>query len=184
MKKPPQNIRGLKPGMSLIEVMLVVLIIAILALMAMPGLLAAVPTFEARSAAQTTSSLMLMARRTAAATQKPARAVVDCSPGPLPCQLRLYTAVFNQKGELVDWDRKADANRSLADRVTVETDGAKQYPSSPDHVYWAVFLPSGQVRTSHLPMELTLKGEGAPRTWELALDPATGQITTQRKENK
>ena len=191
MNKPLKKTWGPKPGFSLIEIMVVVAILAILALMALPALIASVPAFEARSAAQTSSSLILMARRTAAATQKPARALIDCrskvSPGdPIqtdPCELKLYSAVFNQRGELVNWDRKRDVTRVLADRVTIAATDTQPAPGSPDNVYWVVFLPSGAVKTSHEPMTLTITAKGAPRAWELTLDPATGQITTTRKAN-
>ena len=174
--------RASKRGFSLIEMLVVVGIIAILSVMAVPALMVLVPTAQLRGSARSVVSLMQQGRLLAENTQKPARVALDCRlPAASPlCQARLYSAAFNPDGTLNSWVEMAESGRTLAQRVIAEGDpGSDMVSGNPPGLFWAVFLPSGQMRGSHDPFRLLLSRPGAAsgRAWELAVSQGSGRAT-------
>lgn len=163
-------------------------IIAVLALMAVPSMMALVPNFEARKAAESTSSLMYLARMTASNTQKPVRAVVNCATTDAPCQLTLYTAVFTYNAtptppakivELTGWSEVPNVTRSIARGVRVSSSSG----GTPANIYWAVFLPKGGLAaSSDSPMNLVVnyKKRSTP-AWVISVDKVSGRVTVRSK---
>ena len=181
---------GLARGFSLVEVLVVIAVIAVLALMAVPSLMSIVPNFQARKATETASSLMYMARMTAANTQKPVRAVVNCHPTDQPCRLTLYTAAFlynsaavppNKTVSLSGWNEVPNVARYIANGVRVSANPSDRLSGSPDNVYWAVFLPKGGlIASSHNPMKLIVRyGDKITPAWAISVDKITGQVVVR-----
>jgi len=171
-------------GFTLIEALIVICVIAVLGLMTVPSLVSIVPNYQARKSTETTSSLMHMARTTAASTMKPIRAVVDCRTTGEPCHLGLYAAVFNSDAELTGWSEIPNVARDISNGVRVTADPASNiFSGSPANVFWAVFLPKGGlVASSHDPMNLIVKyGNKSEPSWGVSVDKTTGRVAVQSK---
>lgn len=174
---------GLASGFTIVELLVVIIVLAVLALMAIPSVLSIVPTFQVRSATEATTSMLYMARLSAATTQRPARAVVNClnsDDKDLSCRLSIDNAVFNAAGTLTGWTEAAGTARWLGREVRVSvTTGSKPFaPKQPANVYWAVFLPSGKVAAaSHDPLDLVLRATGAASSRTVSLARTNGNVT-------
>jgi len=170
-----------KRGFGLIEMLLVLSLIAILAAMAVPAFLTIVPTAQLRGSARSVVSLIQRARLLAENTQKPVRVALDCretAASSPQCVARLYSAVFKPDGALDSWAEVDMASRALAPRVRLAADlTSTAVAGNPDDLFWAVFLPSGQMRGSHDPLRLVFSRPGVPRTWELAVSQGSGRAT-------
>ena len=175
---------GLASGLTLIEVLVVVIVIAVLSMMAIPSLMSILPNFQARKAVEATSSLMYTARMTAANTQKPTRAVVDCRSTSKPCRMSVYTAIFNNNAELTGWTEVPDTARSVGINVNVSADtstGVVPFSGNPANLYWAVFLPKGGViASSQDPLRLIMKptNKGKP-VWTVSVDKTSGRVSAK-----
>lgn len=176
---------GMADGFTLIEALVVIGVIAILAMMTIPSLMSIVPTFQARQATEATSSLMYMARMTAANTQKPVRAVVDCRLTGDPCRLALQVATFNSSAELTGWIELPNTVREIGDGVRMSADASSEVfsGSQPANAFWAIFLPKGGLLTSsHIPMNLIVRyGARVHPSWGVAVDKTTGLVTVAGK---
>lgn len=171
-------------GFTLLETLVVVAVIAALALMAVPAIGLTIHNFQTREAAKAASSLMYMARMTAANTQKPVRAVVNCETANQPCRLTMYAAVFSNSAELTGWREIPGVVRQLTTRVRVSADAAATpTPGSPANIHWAVFLPrGGLLASSSTPMDLIVKyGTGNGPSWGISVDNVTGRATAKKK---
>ena len=195
-----------KKGFSLIEMIIVVAVIAVLAAIAVMAFDKLIPSFELRTSARSAVSLMQQARLLAANTQKPIRAVIDCRPREnappgkvVPCMAVLYMAQFdpNNNGELMKWVKvngdgvvigapyDADAvNRYMGSSVNIDVStsgGAPVRPAgSPNHLFWAVFFPSGRLAVSHSPMRLEFTSKTIENTWEVFLSETAGRTTLRK----
>jgi prepilin-type N-terminal cleavage/methylation domain-containing protein len=169
-------------GFTLIEFIIVAAIISILALIAAPFLISLVPRAELRNAAGDAATAMRQARLKAADSQKPSRVVLDCRDHSLnrakPCQARLDIAVFDKTGQLDRWVEVDGSRLELAVTVGVlAAAGSTAVAKNPDHVFWAVFLPSSQVLASHDPFNLVFSSDKLPSTWRLSVNKHSGRAT-------
>ena len=179
-----EKTRAMARGFSLLELIVVVAIIAILAMLAVPNLMSIVPQAQLRGSARGAANLMQQARIMADNTQKPARLVIDCrTPAGNPvCRLQLHTAVFNPDGTLDRWLEVPATQRELGRTVRVVAAADNPVPAAvsgnPGSLFWAVFMPTGQMRASHDPMRLVFTSTN-PRVipWELAINRASGRPT-------
>lgn len=179
---------GLARGFTLVEALVVIAIIAALVLMALPSMVTIIPNFEARRAAEATSSLMYMARMAAENTQKPIRAVVNCAVTGQPCRLTMYAAVFTYTDTpkkavtLTGWNEIPNVARSVAQKVRVSP-SSDSTPGAPANIYWVVFLPKGGVvASSPTPMNLVVQyGKRSSPAWVISVDKVSGRVDVRRK---
>jgi prepilin-type N-terminal cleavage/methylation domain-containing protein len=173
--------RAAARGFSLLELIVVVAIIAILVMMAVPALMAIVPQAQMRGSARNTANLLQQARLMADNTQKPARLALDCrasSGGPGPCEARLHSAVFKPDGTLDKWVEVPFTKRELGRTVRVAAGASTPVTGSPANVFWAVYMPDGEVRASHEPWRLIFSSTSSRVTpWELVVNKASGRPT-------
>ena len=151
-------------GFTLVEFIIVLAIAAILAIIAVPALFSIVPSAQARASARNAAGLMQQGRILAENSQKPARVVLADCRGPLasaphPCRNRalepgvfnafLETAAFDDSGAFDEWAPVGgESLRALARGVSV-TATAPPVAGNPNGVFWAVFMPSGDLWASH-----------------------------------
>lgn len=178
MYKTLKQRSGSAPGFSLVEMLAVVVIFAILIMIAAPAFFSIMPSFQLRRAASGTSDLLHRGRMTAFNTKKPTRVAIDCRTS--PCELRLYTAVFDNNGTLDSWAELNYSRRQFADSINVTAQNP--VTSTPANVYWAVFMPSGKVLSSHEPFNLVLNTEGgfSSGPWEISLNSSNGHVSVNR----
>lgn len=199
-------------GLTMVEMLVIMAIISVLALIALPALNKLIPSFEVRSAARGTATLMQQARLLSKNAQKPIRVVVDCRKREadlskkLPCVADFYMAEFDvdKKGELLGWS-KINATgikppvpenmhlRQIGRSVSIfPANGTSIKAGSPNHVYWAVFFPSGRMVSSHEPLRMMFtsnrndigKDDNLTKmTWELFLNETAGRVTVKRLVN-
>lgn len=168
------------PGFSLVEMLAVIVIFAILAMIAAPAIFSIIPSFQLRRAASATSGLMNLGRVTAYNTKKPARAVINCRLSNEPCRLSLYTAVFDVNGALDSWAEIGNSIRALTNNIEVSAQTPNTMISgNPANVYWAVFLPTGEVIASHRPFTMILDTQGFNTgPWEVSVDLSSGHTAS------
>ena len=177
-------------GFTLLELIVVVGVVAVLTLMAVPALMSIVPSAQLRGSARGLANLMQQARLLAENTQKPARLSLDCRPAGTPCRVRLDTAVFKPDGTLDSWASVSGSGREMGRTVRVTADESNppggifsKVSDNPAGLFWAVFLPTGQVRASHDPLRLVFSAAGSGvRRWELALNKASGRATLRGQQ--
>jgi len=172
--------RAAARGFSLMELIIVVAIIAVLAMLAVPNLMAIVPQAQMRGSARGVASLLQQARIMAENTQKPTRLALDCRPssGAPPCEARLYSAAFKPNGTLDKWVEAPFAKRELGRTVRVAAGASTPVTGSPANVFWAVYMPDGEVRASHEPWRLIFSSTNSRVTpWELVVNKASGRPT-------
>lgn len=184
---------ALRPGFSLMEMLVVTVVIGFLLMMAIPSLAALAPHYMVRSSAKSLESMLQRGRLLANNSQKPTRVVVDCRAArqitdKSVCTIRLYVANFNKSGELAvtggtqgPWSEVAESRREISRMVAVASPSPAVAANSPANVYWAVFLPTGRARTSHDPMRLVFsptRGRAAPIA--VSLSQYSGRTTAGR----
>lgn len=187
---------ALRPGFSLMEMLVVTIVIGFLLMMAMPSLAALAPHYMVRSSAKSLESMLQKGRLLANNSQKPARVVVDCRAArqitdKSVCTIRLYVANFDKDGELaiaggtsVPWSEVPESRREISRMVKVApptSPAPTVVTNNPANVYWAVFLPTGRARTSHDPMRLVFsptKGQAA--SIMVSLSQYSGRTTAGR----
>ena len=168
---------GTADGFTFLEFVLVLGIIAILAAMAVPALMTIVPQAQLRGAARSTANLLQQARLLADNSQKPARLSLDCRPSGR-CQARLDTALFLPDGSLRNWAEVPGTKREFGHTVRLAADaGSAPVSGSPSDLYWAVFMPTGQMRASHDPLRLIFSSTTRGIPWELTVNSASGRAT-------
>ncbi|MDR2725800.1 MAG: prepilin-type N-terminal cleavage/methylation domain-containing protein [Candidatus Adiutrix sp.] len=184
-----EKTRSALRGFSLLEAIVVVAIIAILAMLAVPNLMAIVPKAQMRGAARGTANLLQQARAMAGNIQKPSRLSLDCrqtTGGTVaagPCLAQMHTAVFNTDGNFREWVEVPFSRRDLGRTVRVAPGaGAVVIPvpggGHPSNLFWAVFMPNGQMRASHEPWRLVFSSTNSRvAPWELVVNKDSGRPT-------
>lgn len=174
-------------GFSLVELLIVIVILVIFLAIAVLTSSSTVANYQARSGSRGLMSMMQQARLYASNAQKPIRAVVDCrrqvaSNRNEPCVARLYVAQFTTAGVLDSWLEVNGTRRNISANVDVKTSSSKVHGGSPDDLFWAVFLPSGQVRSSHDPFRLAFytPNLNTATHWEVSVSAITGRATLRR----
>lgn len=195
---------GCRPGLTLVETMVVVAIMAILTMLVVPTTTGILPSFQLRSAARGTAVVMEQARLMAANYQKPVRVAIDCRDrgaggaavtSRQPCIATYYVAVFDQarEGAFTGWRKvnsdgnrivspnPASGSRLMGEYVNIQPAmEAASVSDTPDGLFWAVFFPGGNLLSSHVPMALTYTAQGVGGNWRLSLNRTSGQVTVQR----
>jgi prepilin-type N-terminal cleavage/methylation domain-containing protein len=173
-------------GFSLVECFIVLAIISVLALMAVPLLMRLVPYAQLRGAARNTAAVMQKARLQAANSQKLARVVVNCSDKTKPCAVRIDVPVLNGKdGTITKWKELPGSRQEMPPPVKVASYGARNpiHDDETPGLFWAVFLPSSQVLTSHKPFDLRFTTEKLNAAWQITLNQLSGRNIVTNKPN-
>lgn len=183
-------------GFTLVEMLIVIVVMGILLMMAVPTLQMLAPRYMLGSTAKSLDSLMQKARLTAHNTQKPIRMVVDCRPAKQPnpqisCTMLLYSANFDNTGKLNltvppgPWTEVPNSRRHVPGKVLIglPTPTPTAVDASLTDVYWAVFMPTGKVQTSHNPMRLliTPKNNSFDGKVGVSLSQQSGRVTVRRR---
>ncbi|MDR2301290.1 MAG: prepilin-type N-terminal cleavage/methylation domain-containing protein [Deltaproteobacteria bacterium] len=105
-----RNAQRLKPGFSLLELVVIVAILGIIIMIAVPSYKNFVPRNEVKADANAVRQLFQKARLSASAIQRPIRVLVDCTEatrmgGENPCRLEAQVPIFNSNGTIKTWNR-------------------------------------------------------------------------------
>lgn len=187
---------GHHSGFTLVEMLIVIVVMGILLMMTVPSLQMLAPRYMLNSTAKSLDSLIQKARLTAHNTQKPIRMVVDCRPANQPnpqtsCTMLLYSANFDDTGKLNltvppgPWTELPNSRRYVPNKVLIglPTPAPTAVDASLVDVYWAVFMPTGKVQTSHNPMRLLLEPEvtALAPSLEVSVSQQSGRVTVRRR---
>ncbi|MDR2387748.1 MAG: prepilin-type N-terminal cleavage/methylation domain-containing protein [Deltaproteobacteria bacterium] len=117
MPKTP-IVKNLKPGFSLLELLVIVVILGIIVLIAVPSYKNFVPQSEVRADANAVRQLFQKARLSASAIQRPVRVLLDCTEetiksGANPCRLEAQVPIFNSNGTIKSWNKLPGAQVNL-----------------------------------------------------------------------
>lgn len=183
-------------GFTLVEMLIVIAVMGFLLMMAVPSLTMLAPRYMLGSTAKSLDSLMQKARLTAHNSQKPIRMVVDCRDSRQPdgqtrCTMLLYSANFDNTGQLNlvvppgPWSEIPQSRRHVSEKVLIglPTPSPTVVPGNPADLYWAVFMPTGRVQTSHNPMRLLLRANvnSITSAVEVSLSQESGRVTVRRR---
>lgn len=177
-----------KAGFTLMEMLVICAILGILALISVPMLMQAVPGFRVKTEASSAATIMRQARLKAASTQRPTRVVISCDAhnnnARQPCVITMQTAQY-KNGAFTNWLSAANTRHAMNNRVAVIR-SAQSGATGPAGVFWAVFMPSSRVVSSHDPMIMVFVSEDRQRnpasvSWEVDINSGSGRTTLVRR---
>jgi prepilin-type N-terminal cleavage/methylation domain-containing protein len=171
-------------GFTMTELLIIIIILGILAAVSYPLFKAYRPGLTAKGGARQVETLMAKARVRAFNQKKPIRVVINCShPGGFEsCFMDLQSAAYNNH-DVTGWLRQAGDHQVLDRNLMV---AKLKSPSTHDgevsvkDIYWAVFMPAGQVFSDPRPTSLLVYHQTQKNPdkfgWKISVNNDTGRV--------
>ena len=181
---------GLHSGFTLMEMIVICAILALLATLAVPAFMKIVPGFRVKTEASHVATVMRQARLKAANVQRPTRVVVDCRDhvaapvsAPVPCMVNMYTAQYS--GGVFDSWREVEGTRHAMHTQVLFINKPGGAATDLTNIFWAIFMPSSRVVSSHDPMTMVFVSEALNKdparvSWEVNLNNGSGRTVLLR----
>ena len=181
---------GLFSGFTAMEMIIICAILALLAMLSVPAFMSVVPGFRIKTEASHAATVMRQARLKAANTQRPTRVVVDCRDhvaapvtAPVPCVINMYTAQYD--GGVFDSWREVEGTRHEMNTQILFINKPGGATTDLTNIFWAIFMPSSRVVSSHDPMTMVfvsevLNKDPARVSWEVNVNNGSGRTTLVR----
>jgi prepilin-type N-terminal cleavage/methylation domain-containing protein len=180
-----------RAGFSLMELVVIIAIIAVLAAVSYPLMKTYRPALTAKGGARQIESLLYKAKLRATNLKKPVRAVINCArTGSFKnCFVDLQIAIFTGN-TVTGWSSDLNDHQNLNSNLTI----AKRLPGAPydgslsvPNIFWAVFLPSGEVFSDPKPMDLILyyenSSDSAKKGWNIVVNKSNGRAEITQYES-